>query len=192
MKYAEVISKLYGTNFYSIIQILNNTIYSKDCEFSKDNVYIHTGFAFINHKNKKFELIYNIHTEEIYRQPRELNDNLPQMNGIFVFKDNSDFFNSFSNDVALEISETDNIDGESYLIKDFEKYLTEQIIEKIDVKKTENDAYKEVFSFKVLDKEKNIKAEFPFQKTLLIKLFYNGRNDKFERYISDEEYWNNE
>ena len=114
------------------------------------------------------------------------------MNGIFVFKDNSDFFNSFSNDVALEISETDNIDGESYLIKDFEKYLTEQIIEKIDVKKTENDAYKEVFSFKVLDKEKNIKAEFPFQKTLLIKLFYNGRNDKFERYVSDEEYWNNE
>ena len=190
MTFADIIRKLYGDDIQQIVNILNASIYVTEGLYNSEDTCIHTGFSFVNHKDKKFEILYNGKTEVLYRQPRNLSENLPLIIGLLVGKENSQFFNSFNAAAILEISELDNgkEDGICYRIKNPEMFLNEKPILSVEVQESENQPFIEASTFKILNKKKDQVFEFPLQKKLSTKIFYNGNTNLFERYISIGEY----
>jgi len=87
--------------------VLNQSVYVTAYEENKeDPSVIHTGFTFKSHKDKQFELLYDLDTEIIIWQVRnEGMSSIPQMNGILITKNGESYFNAYYNIVRHKLYE---------------------------------------------------------------------------------------
>lgn len=77
MSFFESINRLYNDNEFDFLDVLNESIHVSDLvlnwpEPNSSVLYgIHTGACFYNHKNRMFEIIYDLSMIDVYFKLRE-------------------------------------------------------------------------------------------------------------------------
>lgn len=186
MTYSEIIAELYSDDVLRIITILNKSVYASNINKTKKNILVvHTGFVFNTHNKTPIEILYDLNTEVVIRQPRKENfsSNIPLINGLWA-KGNGKYFGLFYALTISQIKEKDNDEFEYLEINNPYQYFHLNPIKEIEVKD-----YKDKFirGLKVIGETNEV--EYPFQKRFTEEIFYDG--NIFRKNIHQEEYYKN-
>ncbi|WP_316787115.1 hypothetical protein [Pedobacter frigiditerrae] len=184
MNYSEVISGLFDIDINNVIKVLQASIYSDKINKKESHYVVHTGFTFFTHKGKYIEVLYDLISKRVIRQPRNENysTNIPLINGIRVTGD-GEYFNRFFPCLISEIDDNDMF-IESEINHPFQYLNIDDIVE-VEIKGGNS-----IVNFKSIKIEKNkVIVEYPFQRKFKQTIFFDGLSFKvFDD--NDEEYRN--
>jgi hypothetical protein len=206
MKLYNLIKAAYSDDYKTFIDYLNQSIYSTNFNESQNSLVIHTGISFLIQTSKELEILYDLKTNCIIRQPRNSGRglSLPKIHGIQVTKtqldDNSkpnlNYFNNvktmviYSYDFTGELKITILIVNENFVKKSFDNPGIAEITGKPFRGKSKRTIKNIKYIFKI--KNKIIRESFPFNKTLKEKIFYYNDNFKsIEASLKDDYFSDN-
>lgn len=191
MKYSKVLEILYGSNVDSILVLLNAAVYAPQHKLPPKAIdVVHTGFCFKIHTGKRMEVLYNVETESLIRQNRLESYSTPLLNGLFLAKGDSEFFNAYL--PLLYVGVAANNNGSGYFVEPemIMQYSNRYDIASIRGKQKNDIDFQEITAFQVFDPNnpETKVIEYPFQRVLEETLFFgNNRFSVFQPYYDPRE-----
>jgi hypothetical protein len=151
---------------------------------------IHTGFCFSIHTGKRMEVLYNVENEKIIRQNRLESFSIPLLNGLFLAKSDSEFFNAYLPLMYAGVAINNN--GSGYFVEPdtIQDYSNRYNITSIRGKQKNDTDFQEIQAFQVFDPDNpEVKVkEYPFQRVFMETIFFgNNRFSLFQPYFDPKE-----
>lgn len=179
MKFEEVLSILYSKDLPKIISVLNSSVYSKDWKVKDDKYFIfHLGFVFRIQTGTQMELLYDLTSNIVIRQPRLPARYIPPMLGLncYYMDDRllwSHYINGWSK-VVMVAYDQDNELLCYYSLPDGTFQTPLKNLNNIELFSFDSQEKYTYSQFEIINKAREVIAEYPLHKSLSEIVFYNG------------------
>lgn len=188
MDYSTVLKKLYGNCEDYVLEVLDSAIYVEDYKHSAESLFIHTGFIFWMHEDKRMSLLYDFSTESVIKQEFYVSDGILPFNGIvFLRANNGHLYNTIKAFLMVKINANDSskheilaLDNSVYNVDRFNPkkmvVISDNISEKINVENI------------CIEYDSKQDETFPFQRILDTLFYFDGTSFSFYalRVIDDD------